>query len=255
MSPRTASTSQTRRSSRTREATPYASAGRLAFRLSAMGFIPVGLNASVSCAAYLYHAPFHNNNAYTGDRPRIPPAQESGVASVVRPVLWTGACLLSRGHRRPLHRGPAARRRPGRSRARTARRGTHPRAVCQRSALRGLVVHERRHRAGPAHRHGRPQQRASGAGRDGATIRRHPASHPLWRRRGLHQPPVRAARIPGRDAVLPSRQRLSRLGREPLLHRASHGNHSPSGSAHPPLRPHSGARRRQALLHRQRGSR
>ncbi len=75
-------------------------------------------------------------------------AQTSRSASTFRVGFWNGSCLLSAGRRRAMYCVPVAR---GRSRSTGARKGTFARGtarpVCQRSAVRGVILDERRHRS------------------------------------------------------------------------------------------------------------
>ena len=138
----------------------------------------------------------------------------------LRAALRQGARLLPRGERGALHRGAAARRRPGRpGPARAPRERLRPGPVRQRPALRRLVVpvawriaERLRHRAGrAAARTARSWPRRRSRSRPGSPVL------PVPRRRG-----ARCARLfeplgyAVEAAQHPARRALPRVGREPL---------------------------------------
>ena len=151
-----------------------------------------------------------HDNPPAGDRPGPLAAQEPRASAVVPAALRSGACLLSRGWRRALHGRAPARRRPCRPHP-PRRQVPPPRPARERSAVRRVVVPERRDLSRVHDRAGRKVEGSAGARGDGSPAARASLDASVRRQRRRAAAALRASRL-RRPRRRPSLDETFRIG-------------------------------------------
>lgn len=184
------------------------------------------------------------------DRSGLLAAQEPRPGAGVRAVLRHRACGVPGGGRGAVYGGAAigGGSDPVGARAIAQHTGFQSRAVCQRSAVCGVIAAVGGTRRGIPHGTARTLRSAARVGADGAAFADRVACRAVQGRSGGGRAGLRAAGLDRDRRTTTPRSGLSGVGRFALCATGTRRNHPPCRRARAPVRPAAGARRCQALL-------